>query len=254
MIELKSVHLKYPLMGHFSHSLQSLVNHKVGGVLRRHQQSEELVTYVHALRDISLKIEDGCRLGLIGHNGAGKTTLLRVLSGVYPPTSGTVISRGNVSALTDFTLGMDPNASGLKNIEFRLVFMGFSFKKAREAIDDIVDFSGLGEFIHLPVRTYSTGMYLRLAFAISTHFIPDILILDEVIGAGDETFRTKAKGRLEKLISGSRIVVLSSHDLGAVKSYCDRAIWLQQGEIVQEGTPAVVTKSYVSASAKQPRS
>ncbi len=248
MIELSSVHLKYPLMGHFSHSLQSLVNHKVGGVLRRHEQQEKLVTYVHALRDISLKIEDGCRLGLIGHNGAGKTTLLRVLSGVYPPTSGSIVTKGNISALTDFTLGMDPNASGLKNIEFRLVFMGFSFKKARQAIDDIVAFSELGEFINLPVRTYSTGMYLRLAFAISTHFIPDILILDEVIGAGDETFRIKAKGRLEKLISGSRIVVLSTHDMGAVKTYCDRALWLQQGEIMQEGSPTDVTQNYLIAS------
>ncbi|MBN4666579.1 ABC transporter ATP-binding protein [Pandoraea nosoerga] len=245
MIELKSVHLRYPLMGHYSHSLQSLLSQKVGGVLGGSRKTE-LVNYVHALRDISLRIDDGCRLGIVGHNGAGKTTLLRVLSGVYPPTSGEVTLRGKISALTDFTLGMEPNATGLKNIVFRLVFMGFSFREANKAVDEIVEFSELGDFINLPVRTYSTGMFLRLAFAISTHFTPDILILDEVIGAGDESFRAKAKARLDKLITSSRIVVLSSHDLGAVKSYCDRAILMEQGQIVADGTPDEIVARYTS--------
>jgi len=245
MIELHSVDLKYPLAGHFSHSFQSWVGHKVGGVLRSNNSNENLVSYVHALRGISLKIGDGCKLGIIGHNGSGKTTLLRVLSGVYPPTKGKITIKGKICALTDFTLGMDPNANGLKNIEFRLVFMGFTFKEARKSVDEIVEFSGLGDFINFPVRTYSTGMFLRLAFAISTHFTPDILILDEVIGAGDEDFRLKAKERLEKIIYGSRIVVLSSHDLGAVKSYCDSAICLQQGKIVHQGLPEDVVNGYL---------
>lgn len=244
MIELKSVHLRYPLMGHYSHSLQSLLSQKVGGVLGGNKT--ELVNYVHALRDISLRIDDGCRLGIVGHNGAGKTTLLRVLSGVYPPSSGDVTLRGKISALTDFTLGMEPNATGLKNIVFRLVFMGFSFREANKAVDEIVEFSELGDFINLPVRTYSTGMFLRLAFAISTHFTPDILILDEVIGAGDESFRAKARARLDRLISSSRIVVLSSHDLGAVKTYCDRAVMMAQGQIVADGTPDEVVATYIS--------
>lgn len=244
MIELKSVNLRYPLMGHFSHSLQSLVYNKVGGLLRG--SNGELVNYVHALRDINLSIPDGRRLGIVGHNGAGKTTLLRVLSGVYPPTSGEIFSKGKISALTDFTLGMDPNATGLKNIEFRLVFMGFSFNQAKKATDDIVEFSELGDFINLPVRTYSTGMFLRLAFAISTHFTPDILILDEVIGAGDEGFRAKARGRLDRLISESRIVVLSSHDLGAVKTYCDSAILMEHGQIIESGEPGAVVDAYVA--------
>lgn len=245
MIRLKSVDLKYPLMGHFSHSLQALVYNKVGGMLRG--ASGELVNYVHALRNVSLTIEDGSRLGIVGHNGAGKTTLLRVLCGVYPPTSGEVVTKGKVSALTDFTLGMDPNATGLKNIEFRLIFMGFTFSQARKAVDDIVEFSELGEFIHLPVRTYSTGMFLRLAFAISTHFTPDILVLDEVVGAGDESFRNKAKARLDRLISESRIVVLSSHDLGAIKYYCDQAIMMKHGEIVLSGAPEDVVNGYLSS-------
>lgn len=248
MIHLDSVHLKYPLMGHYSHSLQSLIGKKVGGIL--HREHDELVNYVYALRDISLKIDDGSRLGIVGHNGAGKTTLLRVLSGVYPPTSGNIKISGKISALTDFTLGMEPNATGLKNIIFRLVFMGFSFKEASKAVDEIVEFSELGDFINLPVRTYSTGMFLRLAFAISTHFTPDILILDEVIGAGDEAFRAKAKARLDSLISSSRIVVLSSHDLGAVKIYCDSAIMMEQGKIIAHGNPDDVVNIYKEKSLK----
>lgn len=243
MIKLRNVDLHYPLMGHFSHSFQSLVYSKIGGLLTG--KNNELVNYVHALRNISLDINDGSRLGIVGHNGAGKTTLLRVLSGVYPPTHGEVIINGKINALTDFTLGMDPNASGLKNIEFRLVFMGFTFSQAKKAIDEIVDFSELGDFINLPVRTYSTGMFLRLAFAISTHFTPDILVLDEVIGAGDEGFRAKAKQRLNRLISESRIVILSSHDLGAVKDYCDSSILMEHGEIISQGTPDSVVMSYL---------
>lgn len=244
MIKLKGVHLRYPLMGHFSHSFQSLVYSKIGGIIRNNQN--ELVNYVHALRDINLDISNGARMGIVGHNGAGKTTLLRVLSGVYPPTQGDIFIKGKICALTDFTLGMDPNASGLKNIEFRLVFMGFTFAQAKKAVDEIVDFSGLGDFINLPVRTYSTGMFLRLAFAISTHFTPDILVLDEVIGAGDESFRSKAKQRLDKLISESRIVILSSHDLNAVKDYCDSAILMEHGCIIEKGEPSLVVDAYLA--------
>lgn len=229
-------------MGLTSHSLQSTVINAVGGLMSSEKRSS--VAYVDALRDIDLSISNGDRLGIIGHNGAGKTTLLRVLSGVYPPTKGKIEIQGKVSALTDFSLGMDPNASGIKNIVFRLVFMGYTFAAAKAAIDEIVEFSELGSFINLPVRTYSTGMFLRLAFAISTHFTPDILILDEVIGAGDEGFRLKAKTRLDKLLSGARIVVLSSHDFGAVREYCSNAILMAKGQIVRAGLPDEVIESY----------
>ena len=200
--------------------------------------------YVEALKNINLTIKDGERLGIIGHNGAGKTTLLRLLSGVYPPSSGTVTIQGRINALTDFTLGMDQDASGLKNIIFRLVFMGYSFTEARKAVDEIVAFSELGDFIHLPMRTYSTGMFLRLAFAISTHFTPDILILDEVIGAGDEGFRQKVKTRLDSLFNTSRIVILSSHDFESVTTYCTRAIHMAHGIIQAEGKPVDIIESY----------
>lgn len=245
MIKIESLNLRYPLMGHFSHSLQSHLLNSVGGVLAG--KTKELVSYVHALRDINLFVSDGSRVGIIGHNGAGKTTLLRVISGVYPPSSGEITTNGTVHALTDFTLGMDPNADGIKNIIFRLIFMGYKFADAKKAVDDIVDFSGLGEFINLPIRTYSTGMYLRLAFSISTHFAPDILVLDEVIGAGDESFRDKAQKRLDHLIDQSRIVVLSSHDIGAINKYCTRTIWMDKGSIMMDEDSKTVTDSYLSS-------
>jgi ABC-type polysaccharide/polyol phosphate transport system ATPase subunit len=141
---------------------------------------------------------------------------------------------------------MDMESSGVKNIIFRLVFMGYTFKEARAAVNDIVDFSELGEFIHLPVRTYSTGMFMRLAFAISTHFMPDILILDEIIGAGDEAFKKKCRERITGLLEKSRIVILSSHDMSAVSEYCNRVIMMQKGEIIEIGSPEDIIPKYVN--------
>lgn len=242
MIRLENVFLRYPVMDLTSHSFQAHMSGAIGGIIGKQKGA---VSHVEALADISFNLNDGERLGIIGHNGAGKTSLLRVLSGVYPVTSGSIEVQGKISALTDFTLGMDPNASGLKNIVFRLTFMGYSFTEANKVIDEIVDFSDLGEFINMPVRTYSTGMFLRLAFAISTHFSPDILILDEVIGAGDESFRKKAAARLDELIEKSRIVILSSHDLASVERYCDKAILMSHGAVIQSGSPSQVSRYYL---------
>ncbi len=242
MISLSNVHLFFPVPGFAGHSLQRSLYHKVGGLLGR--RGDALFDSVQALRGITINIGDGERLGLIGHNGAGKTTLLRVICGVYPPSLGMVDIRGRVSALTNITLGMDENASGIKNIIFRLVFMGYSFREAKNAIDEIVDFSELGEFIHLPLRMYSTGMYLRLAFAISTHFTPDILVLDEVIGAGDLAFQSKAIARIKNLFSKSRIMILAAHNLDSIAAYCTRAAILSQGEMIGQGTPDEMIAAY----------
>jgi lipopolysaccharide transport system ATP-binding protein len=139
---------------------------------------------------------------------------------------------------------MEPHSNGLKNILFRLIFMGYDFTTANAAVEEIVDFAELGDFINLPINTYSTGMYLRLAFAIATHFPPDILVLDEIIGAGDEGFRAKARKRIESLLNTARIVILSSHDLGALLQYCDRAVLLEKGTVVTEGGAADVVAEY----------
>ena len=245
MIKLENVNLSYPLINPGSHSLQlklySGFKKMIGGSL----DSGRSTIHVNALKNINLEICDGQRIGIVGHNGAGKTTLLRVLAGIYTPTSGKIIAQGKIDSLTDVTLGMDMESSGIKNIIFRLVFMGFTFKQARAAIDEIVDFSELGEFVHLPVRTYSTGMFMRLAFAISTHFMPDILILDEIIGAGDEGFKKKCQERITGLLEKSRIVILSSHDMNAVNQYCNRVIMMQKGEIIHIGAPGDVISTYV---------
>lgn len=245
MIVFKNVSLTYPVLDIGSHSLQVTLRKKVSAVVGGNVDSSASTTYVKAIDDVSMTIGDGQRVGIIGHNGAGKTTLLRIIAGVYTPTGGKVTVQGNVNSLIDFTLGMDPDSNGIKNIIFRLVFMGLTVKQAKKSVDAIIDFSGLSEFIHLPVRTYSTGMFLRLAFAISTHIPPDILVLDEIVGAGDESFREKALKRLEYLFSESRIVVVSSHDIEAVRKYCTDVILMNKGKIVTIGPTEKVIKDYL---------
>lgn len=249
MIKLKKVHLRFPVMNYVSHSFQRALYNKVGGMLGR-DVGDGSYTFVSALRDVTLELADGERLGVIGHNGAGKTSLLRLITGVYPPTQGTVEVNGKVNALTNVTMGMDSNASGRKNIVFRLVFMGYPFVQAREAVDEIIDFSELGDFIDLPMRTYSTGMFLRLAFAISTHFAPEILVLDEVLSAGDLSFQKKALQRIRELMGRSRVIVLAAHNLKTIKEYCSRAIILSQGAVAAEGSPEEMVKMYSEIAVK----
>lgn len=243
MIRLDHVSVDYPLIQFNAHSLRAQLAFRLQRLIRRGEVAAP-VRHVRGIDDVTLEIRDGDRLGVIGHNGAGKTTLLRVLAGVYPPTSGEVHIEGTISSLTDFTLGMDQNVDGVKNIIFRLVFMGKTFEQAREALPEIVEFSGLGEDIHRPLYTYSTGMFLRLAFSISTHFPPDILILDEIIGAGDEAFREKAAERIRSMLASSRIVVLSSHDVSAIRQYCDRVAMMEGGRLVEIGEPDAVIETY----------
>lgn len=244
MIRIKNASLRYPLIGQRSHSLQVAIYGKVGGLISSRRSGDSKPAYVSALTNINLEIGDAQRVGIIGHNGAGKTTLLRLISGVYPPSEGTVETSGRISALTDVALGMDMNASGMKNIVFRLVFMGHNFKEAEEASHAIAAYSELGEFINLPMHTYSAGMFLRLAFAVSTHFSPDILLLDEIVGAGDESFKAKANSRIERLLDESRIVILSSHDLGSIKRYCSRAILMKHGSVVFDGDTNSALEAY----------
>src|SRR5262245_56165567 len=180
-ISLDGVSIAFPIFTSTTRSLKTAVFSRLGGTLAAHDNT----VIVEALKNISLNLTDGDRLGLVGHNGAGKTSLLRVIAGVYPPLVGRAMIEGKVSSFTDITLGMDPEATGWENIVFRCVFMGMTFAEARAVSPAIGEFSELGEFLDLPVRTYSGGMFLRLAFAISTTVQPDILVMDEMIGAGD---------------------------------------------------------------------
>jgi ABC-type polysaccharide/polyol phosphate transport system ATPase subunit len=217
---------------------------KLGGKLAQHNQA----VFVRALQGVNLTFEDGDRVGIIGHNGAGKTTLLRVLAGVYEPTFGSMSIDGRLSSFTDITLGMDPEATGLENIIFRCVFMGLSFAEARRLSPSIQEFSELGEFLRLPVRTYSTGMFLRLAFAISTSIEPDIIIMDEMIAGGDARFIEKAKSRLTGLLRRTKIMVLATHGISTMEDLCNKVVWLDHGEVRKVGSFAEVHPLYLAAS------
>jgi ABC-type polysaccharide/polyol phosphate transport system ATPase subunit len=202
---------------------------------------------VQALKNISLELTDGDRLGIIGHNGPGKTTFLRLVSCVYPPVSGEITVDGKVSSFTDITLGMDPESTGWQNIIFRCVFLGLTFAEARELAPSIGEFSELGEYLDLPVRTYSSGMFLRLAFAISTAVQPDIVVMDEMIGAGDQSFIDKAKKRVDQLLQRTRILVLASHSEPIIRSFCDKVLWLEKGTIKLLGPTDDVMAAYLKS-------
>ncbi len=242
-ISLTDVAVEFPIHNASSRSLQLQVFAAVGGTLAEHNRA----VVVRALNGVTLSIGDGDRIGIVGHNGSGKTTLLRVLAGVYEPTRGRVEVRGRVSSFTDIALGMDPESTGLENIIFRLVVMGLTFEEARALSPSIESFSELGEYLRMPVRTYSTGMFLRLAFAISTAIEPDIIIMDEMIGAGDARFLAKAQVRLSALLESVKILVLATHDAGIMKSLCTRLVWVHHGEVRMIGSFDEVYPTYLEA-------
>jgi lipopolysaccharide transport system ATP-binding protein len=199
---------------------------------------------VRALNDVSFTLNEGDRVGLVGHNGAGKSTLLRVLSGVFVPTGGTAIIEGSVGSLIDVSLGINPEASGRENIFLRGVLLGLSKVEVKEKFEEIVEFSELGEFIEMPMRTYSSGMQLRLAFAVSTIVRPEILLMDEWLSVGDEGFKDKASERLTTIVDSSKILVLASHSRELLEKVTNKALWLEHGEVKMLGPSAEVLEAY----------
>lgn len=229
-IHLENVDLHYSSVAFKERSLKSLL-----GSLLRLQRTEHEVHDVHALKRINLDILPGQRVGLLGHNGAGKSTFLKMLAGLYPISSGRREVVGTVRSLFDLSLGFEPDASGRENILYRGLLLGLTPRFMREIEDEVVAFADLGEFIDYPIKTYSAGMQVRLAFAISTAVGGDILLLDEVIGAGDANFMAKAKARIMSLIEKSEILVLASHDFSALQSICERGLVFHHGQIVFDG-------------------
>lgn len=239
-INLVNATVEFPIYNARGRSFRSTLLQRVGGAV----STEADGVTVTALRDVTLSLRDGDRLALVGHNGAGKSTLLRVFSGAYEPSSGRAEIVGNVASLLDITMGMDPELTGAENIILRGVFMGMTIDEARRMIPEVAEFSELGDYVNLPMRTYSSGMTLRLAFAISTAKAPDILLLDELISVGDSSFATKARDRIEGMMNRASILVLASHDAKTLRKYCNRAVMLAEGRIVAEGSVDDVLRSY----------
>ena len=201
-------------------------------------------TVIRSLEDVSFEIHEGERVGLIGHNGAGKSTLLRALSNVYAPTAGRAEIVGEIGSLVDISLGIDGEATGRENIFIRGALLGLKQKEIEDRFDEIVAFSELGEFINMPVRTYSSGMHLRLAFAVATIIRPEILLMDEWLSVGDAAFNEKAEKRLNDLVQSSRILVIASHSRELIEKTCTRAMWFEHGRLKMDSDPRSVCNAY----------
>jgi len=228
LIEVNGVTLEYPIYSIRGQSLRNTVfNLAIGGKLLRDNRD---VIFVRALENISFSVEDGDRLGIIGHNGAGKTTLLKVLAGVYEPTRGMVSVRGRISSMVDIGLGVDSAMTGRENVILMARRRGFTTKQILAQMQEIIDFSDLAQFIDLPVKTYSAGMQARLVFAVATSFEPDILLLDEWIGAGDQAFFDKATDRMNQILEKSRAMVLATHNNQLVRKVCNKLLVLNGGK------------------------
>jgi lipopolysaccharide transport system ATP-binding protein len=228
-IRLDKVNLHYSAVAFKERSLKSLftglISARRGGEMRD----------IHALKNVSAEIRPGERVGLIGHNGAGKSTFLKMVAGLYPISSGTRQVEGTIRPMFDLNLGFEPDATGRENILYRGLLLGLTPRFMRDIEKEIVAFADIGEFIDYPIKTYSAGMQVRLAFAISTTVGGDILLLDEVIGAGDANFMQRAKARITNLIEASEILILATHDFGALRDICKRVIVLHHGELKFDG-------------------
>lgn len=247
-LDLANVSLDLPI---YNQSSFSILN-SLGQLARnRRLNVESHRVMVRALRDVSLKLRDGDRLGLVGLNGAGKTTLLRVMAGIYSPTSGTIQTRGRISCILGSGFGMDEEATGYDNIFLLGIYLGFKRADMLKKVDEIIDFTDLAEFIHLPLRTYSAGMRARLSFAVSTCYQPEVLLIDEGIGAGDASFIQKAQDRLHSFMSSSSILVLASHASGMIERFCNQSILLDQGEIIDHNNPQAINELYAQRIARK---
>ncbi len=233
LIELHSVDLTYPIYSVRAQSLRNAIgNLAVGGKLLKDGHD---VIYVKALNNVSFTLQDGDRMGIIGHNGAGKTTLLKVLAGVYEPDCGLVQINGRVSSMLDIQLGVDREMTGRENLINMGRMRGYSTKQIMQMTPEIIEFTDLGQYIDLPLKTYSAGMTTRLIFGVATSMDPQILLMDEWIGAGDKFFFEKATARLNDILTKSRVIVLASHNFGLIKNVCTKLLVLDGGNQIYFG-------------------
>jgi ABC-2 type transport system ATP-binding protein len=239
-IDLAGAGVAFPIFDAKTRSLKKAVLGRAGGKIG----TDSKVPIIEALRDITVSLRRGDRVALVGHNGAGKSTLLRLMSGIYEPTSGYAIVQGKVAPVFDLAVGMDPEISGLDNILIRGLFLGMTRKQMEARVDDIATFTELGDYLSMPLRTYSTGMRVRLALGVVTSIDPEILLLDEGIGAVDAEFLAKARKRLFELVERSGILVFASHSDEFLADLCDTAIWMEQGRIREQGPLREVLHHY----------
>lgn len=238
-IDIRNATLRYPIGPFVRGSLKA----SLFGLFGR-RESTPPPEFVDAITSLDVSIRTGERVGIIGSNGSGKSTLLRAMAGIYPVQQGSISVVGQIGTLLDIGLGFESESTGRENIYYRGMAMGFSRKDIAAAEREIVDFAGLGGFIDLPMRTYSSGMYVRLGFAVSTQFRPDVLLIDEVFGAGDAAFADKALKRMQAIVQSAGIVVLATHDLGLVERLCTRVLWINRGTIVRDGHPPLVVPQF----------
>jgi ABC-2 type transport system ATP-binding protein len=239
-IEVANASVDFPIFDAKSRSLKKKVLGKVGGKIG----TDSKVPIIEALRDVTLSLKEGDRVALVGHNGAGKSTLLRVLAGIYEPTRGSTHIDGKIAPIFDMGVGMDQEISGYENILIRGLYLGKSRKEMERRVDEIAEFTELGDYLEMPLRTYSTGMRVRLALGVVTSIDPEILLLDEGIGAVDDTFLRKARDRLKDLVTRSGMLVFASHSDELLFELCNSAIWMDEGVVRMHGSLRDVIKAY----------
>ena len=230
IIQARDVVVEFPIYGAKSRSIKNTVLRAATGGAIAADAADRVV--VRALDHLSFEFKEGDRIGLVGHNGSGKSTLLRTLAGIYEPSAGMLEVRGRVTSMLSITLGMDIDASGYDNIFLRGMILGLRKHEIREMIDEVCEFSELGEYIQMPMRTYSSGMIMRLMFAISTCMHADIILMDEWLSAGDSDFAEKAQKRLTGLVDRAKLLVIASHSPEVIEKTCTRVVHLEHGKIV----------------------
>jgi ABC-2 type transport system ATP-binding protein/lipopolysaccharide transport system ATP-binding protein len=242
-LRLQNLSVDFPIYLGSSRSLRKLLVSSATGRGNLAKDSSDRIN-VRALNNISFEVGDGERFALVGANGAGKTTLLKVLAGVFEPTQGRFVSSGRISSMLDTSVGLNGDSTGYENIILRGMHMGIHPRDMRQHVPAIAEFTDLGDYLDMPVRTYSSGMMIRLAFSISTYIPPDILLMDEWLTAGDAQFLAKAQRRIEQFVAGSSILVLASHSMALLEQWCSRGILLHQGRVLMIGPVKEVIDAY----------